>query len=301
MRRDHPARVAPGRRAGAQRPHPGPARLHVHRRRRPRPASCGASPRGRSSASAARRAARSTCPPRGACPELTACPPPSRSSWPTRAPSPRSASSTCSSTARAWRSPTRRRLILLDGADLADHAPHPGGPRRRGPHGHAGRGGVGRRRRAASPTLENIKYFRPTGEPDADVRQPDTGVTSDAGRRHRRLRPDAERPARDRPQRGRDAHAGHRTRCSARLGHRPATTSASPARAAPTTSPARPSASSSTLDGVGAVAADPGEPRRDGRRLGAVRGLGEAPARRGRHRARLRLRQVVARATCARC
>ena len=42
------------------------------------------------------------------------------------------------------------------------------------------------------------------------------------------------------------------------------------------------------------LAAHPGEPRRDGRRLGAVRGLGEAPARRDRHRARLLLRQVVA-------
>ena len=43
------------------------------------------------------------------------------------------------------------------------------------------------------------------------------------------------------------------------------------------------------------VAADPGEPRRDGRRLGPLRGLGEAPARRARHRPRLLLRQVVAR------
>ena len=44
-----------------------------------------------------------------------------------------------------------------------------------------------------------------------------------------------------------------------------------------------------------AVAADPGEPRRDGRRVGAVRGVGEAAARRDRHRARLQLRQVVTR------
>ena len=50
-----------------------------------------------------------------------------------------------------------------------------------------------------------------------------------------------------------------------------------------------------TLDGVGPVAADPGEPRRDGRRLRAVRGVGQAPARRGRLRPRLRLREVVAR------
>ena len=44
-----------------------------------------------------------------------------------------------------------------------------------------------------------------------------------------------------------------------------------------------------------ALAADPGEPRRDGRGLGAVRGLGEAPARRRRHRPRLLLREVGSR------
>ena len=50
-----------------------------------------------------------------------------------------------------------------------------------------------------------------------------------------------------------------------------------------------------------ALAADPGEPRRDGRRLGALRGLGQAPARRDRHRPGLLLRQVLARATCRWC
>ena len=44
-----------------------------------------------------------------------------------------------------------------------------------------------------------------------------------------------------------------------------------------------------------AVAAHPGEPRRDGRRLGGLRGLGEDPARRDRLGPRLLLRQVVAR------
>ena len=39
--------------------------------------------------------------------------------------------------------------------------------------------------------------------------------------------------------------------------------------------------------------------RRDGRRLGALRGLDEDPDRRGRHRARLRLRQVARPACCA--
>ena len=42
------------------------------------------------------------------------------------------------------------------------------------------------------------------------------------------------------------------------------------------------------------VAADPREPRRDGRGVGALRGVGRDPDRRGRQRARLRLRQVVA-------
>ena len=42
------------------------------------------------------------------------------------------------------------------------------------------------------------------------------------------------------------------------------------------------------------VAAHPGEPRRDGRRLRPLRGVGEAPARRRRLRPDLRLRQVVA-------
>ena len=50
-----------------------------------------------------------------------------------------------------------------------------------------------------------------------------------------------------------------------------------------------------TLDAFGAVAADLGVPRRHGRRLGALRGLGEDADRQGRHRPRLRLRQVVAR------
>ena len=50
-----------------------------------------------------------------------------------------------------------------------------------------------------------------------------------------------------------------------------------------------------TLDAVGGVAADLGVPRRDGRRLGAVRGLGQDPDRPRRHGAGLQLRQVVAR------
>ena len=49
------------------------------------------------------------------------------------------------------------------------------------------------------------------------------------------------------------------------------------------------------------VAADLGVARRDGRRVGAVRGVGAPAARRHRHRARVRLGQVVAVAAATRC
>jgi uncharacterized OB-fold protein len=48
------------------------------------------------------------------------------------------------------------------------------------------------------------------------------------------------------------------------------------------------------LDAVGPVAADRRVPRRDGRRVGAVRGVAVAAVRRHRHRAGVRLRQVLA-------
>ena len=47
------------------------------------------------------------------------------------------------------------------------------------------------------------------------------------------------------------------------------------------------------------VPADQGVARGDGRRVGAVRGVGEAAHRRGGHRAGVRLRQVVGRPSCA--
>ncbi len=46
------------------------------------------------------------------------------------------------------------------------------------------------------------------------------------------------------------------------------------------------------------VAPDQGEPRRDGRGVGAVRGVGDAADRRGRHRSRLRVRARRRSATC---
>ena len=54
----------------------------------------------------------------------------------------------------------------------------------------------------------------------------------------------------------------------------------------------------SAVDAIGALPPVNGVARRDGRRLGAVRGLGEDPDRRGRHRAGLRLRQVARPACC---
>ena len=58
--------------------------------------------------------------------------------------------------------------ILLGRGQPLVHGAHPGDPDRRGAHGPAGRGGLGRRPRSSGPTLASVKYFRPNGEPDAD-------------------------------------------------------------------------------------------------------------------------------------
>ena len=105
-------------------------------------------------------------PPRGACP-TDGVPTEEEVELPTRARSPPSASSTCSSTARAWRSPTSSALVLLDGADLplmhlVQEIPYD--------QVH-----MGMRVEAVwvpddelKPTLESIRWFKPNGEPDAD-------------------------------------------------------------------------------------------------------------------------------------
>ena len=155
----------------------------------------------------------------------------------------------------------RARYILLDGVRPVDHAPHPGGPADEvrigmrveavwvpddelGPDARDRSSGSGR---PASPTPtcsipgEDARHRprllgrRPAPtEGDAIVRRGglmrDVAVVSFAQSDHER--------GRRRPQRGRDAHAGHRTRCSAAV-DMTSTTSASPARAPPTTSPAR--------------------------------------------------------------
>ena len=94
-----------GRGAGAQRPHPGRPALLVHRRAGavPLPAGPGRGEDHRR-AGPGREGLRAR--PRRR-PRARACRRPSRSSCPTSGRSPRSASSTCSSTARGWRSPTR--------------------------------------------------------------------------------------------------------------------------------------------------------------------------------------------------
>ena len=111
-------------------------------------------------------------PPRGACPDRRRAHHRARSSWRTPAPSRRSASSTCSSTARRWRSPTSARLHPARRRRPVDHAPHPGDRRRP-------TCGIGMRVEAVWVPDERagrhprvIKWFRPTGEPDVARRHP---------------------------------------------------------------------------------------------------------------------------------
>ena len=57
--------------------------------------------------------------------------------------------------------------MLLDGADIAIfHLLQEVDAARRA-HGHARRGGVGAATPSMAPSMESIRYFRPTGEPDA--------------------------------------------------------------------------------------------------------------------------------------
>ena len=222
---------------------------------------------------------------------------PSRSSCPTAASSPRfcvvnvefygPGASSC---------PTCAPPSLPDGGRHRPVRPHPGDPVRRGPHGHAGRGGVGRRRRARAPTSTSIKWWRPTGEPDADYEtlqgarlMRDVAVVAFAQSRPRAPRSSSRNEvemvmpvlhevkddARPRPVADRLHLLGqHRLpgRPGLQLRHDPRRR--------------------------GRLAADQRDPRRDGRGLGAVRGLGQDPDRRGRHRPRLQLRQVVAGRRC---
>ena len=232
------------------RPHPGPARLHVHRRRRHHPLPRRASPRRRSSASRPRPSSRVYVPPRGADPELGA-----------------------SHADRGRGRPGGHRHLVLRGEPAVlrlrhgdpvhqrpdpagrrrpvDHAPHPGDPGRPGPHRHAGRGGVARRRRhRAHPRVHQVvpphrrarrrqrahprreaghrprllarrrrrppSWWCATPAPAWAAPRP-TEARADA--RHRdhlaspRPRPAARVP---RAQRGRDAHARHPRRARAR-------------------------------------------------------------------------------------
>ena len=251
--------------------------VHVHRRRGHHPVPQGHRRRGRSSASG-RRAGRSTCPSRGADPQLGV-----PTTEQVELPHVGTLTSFCVVNVAFYGQgmeipytvgpdPPRRRRP-------ADHAPHPGVPGGGRPHRHAASRPCGSTTPTSSPTLESIKYFRPNGEPDVDGRPAGRGgdLVRDIAVIAFAQMPNVR--ARDRPQRGRDAHAGPRRTC----GPRPASRSSEIGFTC--------SGSTDYLSGPGLqlrvdprrrrpVAAHPGEPRRDGRRLGALRGVGEAPARR---------------------
>ena len=168
-RRCMPDDRAPGqparRRAGPQRPHPGAARLRVHRRRRPPPGSC--------AASSEKKILGERCPvvrqglraaPRR-LPDRRRAHRRSRSSWPTRHRHLVLRGQRASSTARSWRCPTSSALILLDGADISLMHLIQEVAGRRGAHRACGSRRCGCPTTSSAPTLESIKYFRPTGEP----------------------------------------------------------------------------------------------------------------------------------------
>ena len=279
------------RRAGREHPHAGLARLRLHRRATSRSRFLRGWPRRRSSASAARSAARSTCRP-GLLPDRRRAHRANRSSWPTSAPSPRSASSTCPFYGQAMELPYVERADPARRLATSRYAPHPGGRRPTSAHGPAGRSGVGARRRARpDPRDRSSGSDRPASP--TPIGTPTEEQRLMQRRRDRLPRADRPHPRPHRRQRGRDADAGPGRGPRRRRHHQ------GPGRLhllRQLRLPGRP--------GLlvrhdprrrRAVAAHLGVPRGDGRRLGAVRGLGEDPDRPRRHRAGLRLRQVLAR------
>ncbi len=170
--------------------------------------------------------------------------------------------------------------ILLDGADTPCFGLIQGVAVGGGPHGDAGAGGLGRG--AARPTRSNIKWFEPTGEPDADY---------DSYRGVRVMRDvavvwlRAGRPrSTDRERNEVEFVIPVVREAIERVGH------AAPGHRLHDLGIVRlPRAAGRSRSCMGArrrrrVAADQGEPRRDGRGLGAVRGLGRDPDRRRRQR-----------------
>ena len=154
-----------------------------------------------------------------------------------------------------------------------------------------------------APSIENIKHWRPIDEPDVPAETPEgTHVMAeqrDQRRRHRQLRPVRPRPGRARAQRGRDDPAGHPP------GARPDRRHDRRHRLHLLGQLRLPGRSGLQLRDDARrgrrLAADHREPRRDGRRLGAVRGLAEDPGRPRRHRAGLRLLARRRPATCPAC
>ena len=255
-----------------------------HRRRR------------RSSASAAACAARSCCR-RAARARPTACPPPSRSSCPTGASSPRSAWSTSSSRARPWSCPTSAPRSCPTAPTWGCSASCRRSRSTRSAWACASRRS-GSTTTSSSPTSRRSSGGSRRASPTRDYEQlqgarlmRDVAVVAFAQSHHVRREQQRNEVEMVMP-------VLHQVKADAGLDQSQIDFTCSGS-----TDYLAGSAFSfvMTLDGVGAVAADQREPRRDGRRLGAVRGVGQDPDGGGRHRARLRLRQVVARRPARRC
>ena len=141
----------------------------------PRPASSRGSPKGRSSVSG-RRAGRSTSPPAAPIPQQGV-----PTTEQVDLPHVGTLVSFCvvnvAFYGQGMEIPYTSGLILLDGADLAVDAPHPGVPGGGRPHRHAGRGRVGRRRRSRARTSRASGTSVPTANPTCAVTQPGEGVT----------------------------------------------------------------------------------------------------------------------------
>ena len=179
------------------------------------------------------------------------------------------------------------------------HGAHPGDPDRRDPHGHAGRGGLGRRPRSSARPWPRSSTSAPTASPTPTTRPtrstcervPRARLGPPPGRRGV-LRPVRQRAPGGRPQRGRDAHAGGRRGVRQHRHHQGRRRlhllglDRLPRR--------RPLLLRDRARRRRRVAAPGRVPRRDGRRLGPLRGLGAAAGGRDRRRARLLLRALLA-------
>ena len=206
-------------------------------------------------------------------PDAAACRPPKRSRSRTRAPSRPSASCACRPRASTVPPPFACAHVLLDGADLPFFSAHPGVSRRRGPHGHARRGGVGAEGGA---------------RPDASRASATSGRSTSPTRRsrsykeHRLMRDVAVVSFAQAPSVRRELGAT-RSRCCMPVVREAVERAGIPRERdrlhllglAATTSPGQPFAFVMRARRGRRVAADRRVARRDGRRVGALRGVGE--------------------------